>query len=221
MAIRPEPGLSATLAAGRAAGLDMEGWPLFELRALEWKPPDPASIDALLIGSANAIRFGGPGLVAFKEKPVHAVGEATAEAAREAGFTVASVGEGGLQKLLGRLATRPLRLLRLAGAEHVPLVSPEGILLETRIAYRSAPLPMPGEMAEMLKEGALVLLHSASAARHFAAECDRLALPREAIALAALGPRIAAAAGAGWARLRSAEVPRETALLALAVDMCH
>jgi len=221
VAIRPEPGLSATLAVGRAAGLEIAGWPLFEYRAQEWLPPDPAVIDALLIGSAAAIRLGGAGLAAFGGKPVHAVGEPTAEAARSAGFEVASVGEEGLQNLLGKLATRPLRLLRLAGAEHVPLVAPEGITLETRIAYESAPLPMPDEMAHELVQGALVLLHSAVAARHLADECSRLGVFRERISLAALAPRIAEAAGGGWADVRSAAAAREAVLLALARDMCH
>lgn len=219
--IRPEPALSTTLSEGRAAGLDIAGWPLFEYRALDWQAPEPAAIDGLLIGSAAAIRLGGPGLVGFKHKPVHAVGEATAETAREAGFSVAIVGEGGLQKLLGKLATHPQRLLRLAGAEHVPLIAPDGIELETRIAYELAALPMPEEMVAALSEGPVVLLHSAAAARHFAAECDRTGLARERITLAALGPRIAAAAGAGWAQARSAATPREAALLALARDMCH
>lgn len=221
IAIRAEPGLSATIAAGRAAGLEMAGRPLFEVRARDWQPPDPAQIDGLLIGSANAIRLGGPGLGAFRHKPVHAVGETTAQAAESAGFTVTSVGEGGLQKLLGRLATRPRRLLRVAGAEHIPLVPPEGIILETRIAYETVPLPMPRDVAAALHEPAVVLLHSAAAARHFAAECERLEIPRERLALAALGPRIAAAAGDGWVRVRWADVPREAALLALAWDMCH
>jgi uroporphyrinogen-III synthase len=221
VAIRPEPALSATLAEGRKAGLEIAGWPLFEYRPLAWQAPDPATIDGLLVGSASAIRLGGPALAAFFDKPVHAVGDATAAAAREAGFAVSTVGEGGLQKLLGRLATRSQRLLRIAGAEHIPLVAPDGIELETRIAYELAALPMPEAMAGTLREGAVVLLHSAAAARHFAAECDRAGLSRGGIALAALGPRIAAAAGAGWAEVRSAEMPREGALLALVRDMCH
>ena len=69
--------------------------------------------------------------------------------------------------------------------------------------------------------GGLVLLHSAAAARHFATECDRLAIHRGDIRLAALGQRIAEAAGAGWAALRSAAEPNEAALLALAREMCH
>jgi uroporphyrinogen-III synthase len=82
-------------------------------------------------------------------------------------------------------------------------------------------LPLPAPLAECLGEGALVLLHSAAAARHFAAECDRLGVARGAVGLAALGPRIAAAAGEGWHGVRAAGEPREAALLALAREMCQ
>jgi uroporphyrinogen-III synthase len=68
---------------------------------------------------------------------------------------------------------------------------------------------------------ALVLLHSAATARHFAAECDRLGLKRGAIALAVLSPRLAAAAGAGWAAVHVASRPDEAALLALARNLCQ
>ena len=67
----------------------------------------------------------------------------------------------------------------------------------------------------------VVLLHSAEAARHFAAEVDRLGLSRGRIALAAFAPRIAAAAGTGWAASRAARQPNDPALLALAREMCH
>lgn len=220
IAIRPEPGCSATIDAGRALGLAIEGHPLFEVRPLAWDPPPADEVDELLLGSANAVRRGGPELRAFRAMPVHAVGDATAAAAEAAGFTVASFGRGELQALLDTLAG-PLRLLRLTGAEHVPLAPPAGIELVTRIAYESLPLPLPTALAGKLGQGALVLLHSAAAARHLASECDRLAVPRGVVRLAALGSRIAAAAGEGWREVRSAAEPREAALLALALDMCH
>jgi uroporphyrinogen-III synthase len=220
IAIRPEPGCSATVEAGCEVGLTIEGWPLFEVRPLAWEPPPPDAIDALLLGSANAIRHGGAALDTFRSKPVYAVGEATAAGAEAAGFPVAATGQGGLQALLGALGG-PLRLLRVTGAEHVPLVPPKGVRIETRIAYESVPLPLLPELAERLCEGALVLLHSAAAARHFAAECDRRGVARRAVSVAALGPRIASAAGEGWGEVRSAGEPREAALLALAREMCH
>jgi uroporphyrinogen-III synthase len=220
IAIRPEPGCTATVEAGREIGLSIEGYPLFEVRPLAWKSPPPDEVDALLLGSANAVRHAGLQLDAFRSRPVYAVGEATAAAAEAAGFTVAMTGRGRLQALLDTLAG-PLRLLRVTGVEHVPLVPPAGVEVETRVAYESVPLPFSPELAKALGEGALVLLHSAAAARYFAAEADRCGIPRLAISLAALGPRIAAAAGEGWREVRSALEPREAALLALAREMCH
>ena len=220
VAIRPEPGLSATLERGQAMGLDMAGWPLFEIRPVAWDPPVPDTIDGVLLGSANALRHAGSGLARFRGKPAYAVGAATAEAARAAGFAVRVEGSGGLQQVLGGLP-RPLTLLRLAGAKRIPLVPPLGIVLDTRVTYESAELPMPPDMAGELRDGGLVLLHSGEAARHFAQEVSRLGLDRGRIALAALGPRIAQAAGSGWREVRTVDAPREAPLLALAQDMCQ
>ena len=219
-AIRPEPGCSATVARGREVGLEIEACPLFEVRPLAWDPPRPGPIDGLLLGSANAVRLAGPGLEAFREKPVLAVGGRTAAAARAAGLTVAATGRGGLQPLLATVRP-PRTLLRLAGEEHVGLSPPLGVVIETRIVYRSEPLTMPAAMADRLYGGAVLLLHSAASARHLAGECERLEIPRAALSLAALGPRIADVAGGGWRVVRSAAEPREAALLALAHDMCH
>jgi len=218
--IRPEPGGSATVAAGRELGLTIEAWPLFEIRPLAWDAPPADAIDGLLIGSANAIRQAGPALAAFRDKPVHAVGEATARAVEAAGFAVQTVGPGVLQPLVDGLHP-PLRLLRLTGAEHVPVTPPPGIEIETRVGYESAAMPLSEGAAAHLREGALVLVHSAVAARHFAAECDRVGIARGGIRLAALGPRIAAAAGEGWGEVRSAAEPSEAGVLSLARQMCH
>ena len=98
---------------------------------------------------------------------------------------------------------------------------PPGIAIETRIVYRVVPLPVPDGLGAPLRDGALVLLHSAAAARHFAAECDRIGVPRAAVALAALAPRVAEAAGSGWRECRAARAPNDAALLALVRDMCH
>ncbi|BBC72234.1 conserved hypothetical protein [Altererythrobacter sp. B11] len=220
IAIRPEPGCTATVEAGEAAGLAITGCPLFEIRPLPWSGPPAEQVDALLLGSANAIRHGSAALAAYRAKPVYAVGETTAAAAQSAGFPIAALGHGGLQTVLAGIAP-PLRLLRVAGAEHVTLQPPAGVGMETRIAYESVALPLPLALAERLRRGALVLLHSAAAARHFATECDRAAVSRSSVALAALGPRILQAAGSGWGKAQTAPEPKESALLALAHQMCH
>lgn len=219
LALRPEPGLAATLERAGAMGLAITGHALSEIRAVAWDCPDPAGIDGLLIGSANAILHGGPHLAKLRDKPVYAVGEATAAAARAAGFAIAMTGSGGLQGVLDAIAA-PCHLLRIAGEEHVPLTPPPGVTFAEVIAYRSVALPLDPAAALLGSGKALVLLHSAATARHFAAECDRLGLARAAIALAALGPRIAAAAGEGWGAVHTAATPDEGALLQLAFDLC-
>lgn len=220
LALRPEPGLTATLERARAGGLAITGCALSDIRPVAWECPDPARYDGLLIGSANAILHGGEHLARLAGKPVYAVGEATAEATRAAGFAVAMTGSGGLQGVLDALSG-PCHLLRIAGEEHVPLVPPLGVSFDTVIAYRSVTLPLDPAAPVLAGGEALVLLHSAATARHFAAECDRLGLARAAIALAALGPRIAAAAGAGWGAVHIAARPDEVALLALASHLCQ
>ncbi|KLE34988.1 uroporphyrinogen-III synthase [Aurantiacibacter luteus] len=220
-AIRPEPGLQATLQRGRDMGLAVLGRPLFEVVPLRWTPPPADRFDALLIGSANAVRHAGSALEAFVHLPVHAVGEATADAAREAGLTVAHVGTGGLQQVV-TAEKGDKRFLRLAGAEHVALKHPRRIAITVREVYDVRALPITGSDEVSLRVGdPIVLLHSAAAAAHFASECDRRGLDRGRIALACIGPRVAAAAGKGWKACRSAPQPDDAALLSLAENMCH
>jgi uroporphyrinogen-III synthase len=219
LALRPEPGLSATLEKARAMGLAITGHALSAIEPVAWECPDPAEFDGLLIGSANAFLHGGPNLQRLTNKPVYAVGEATAAAARDAGFRVAMTGSGGLQGVLDAIEP-PLHLLRIAGEEHIPLAAPASVTFDEVIAYRSVPLLLVPAAALLASGDALVLLHSAATARHFIEECDRLGLDRSVISLAALGPRIAAAAGTGWAAVHTAARPDETTLLELAFDLC-
>ncbi len=212
--IRPEPGSSATVTAAQKIGLKVQGFPLFKVVPRRWVPPPADTVDALLLGSANALRHGGENVARYVGKPAYVVGESTAEAALLAGLTIAASGMGGLQEVLNQ-ATHP-RLLRLAGEDHVALVPPSGITLIERIVYASQPQPMSAALAQILADPAAVLLHSAAAARHFTAECARLGIARDKFSLAAIGPRVAEAAGTGWGSLTSAALPSDHALLALA-----
>lgn len=220
LTIRAEPGAGATVTAAAALGLVVESCPLSAIRPLAWAMP-AGQFDGLLLGSANALRHGGPLVDNIGDKPVYAVGAATAAEARRRGFGVARSGDRGLQALLDALTGEELKLLRIAGREHVALNPPPGIEIETAIAYESRPLPLPAEVARRLGEGAVVVLHSVAAAHHFVAECGRLAVQRSAIRLAALSRRIAETAGEGWDEVLFAAEPNEAALLALARDMCH
>ena len=217
--IRPEPGCSATLVAARELGLEAHGFPLFRIISRSWEAPPASKIDALLLGSANALRCAGDDLARYAGRPAYVVGEATASAAEAAGFTIAASGKGGLQDVIGAITHK--RLLRLTGEEFMRLEIPPGITLIERIVYTSKARPMPAELAEMLASPAVVMLHSAAAARHFDAECKRLNLDRSQLTLAVIGPRVAEAAGPGWRMIGAAPEPSDHALLALAERLCQ
>lgn len=218
--IRPQPGAAATAGSAHALGLEARACPLFEVKPCTWQPPEPDTMDALLIGSANALRHAGPGLDPFRDKPAYCVGEATAAACRAAGLEVSATGQGGLQAVLDRIEA-PRRILRLAGEERVTLTPPTGVSLVERVVYASQPLPAGPDLIALLRSPCVVALHSAAAARHFAGECDRLGIARTAIALATIGPRVSEAAGPGWAHLAEAATPDDEALLACAAKLCQ
>jgi uroporphyrinogen-III synthase len=218
--LRPEPGWSASAAAARQLGLEIVGHPLFQAEPVAWEAPGGA-FDALLAGSAAVFRLGGPKLSRFTHLPVHAVGEVTAEAARAAGFAVTRTGAGGLQQLLDHSADQPLRYLRPGGEERVPLDLHPGQELVERAVYRLRPLPLSSALAELIERGEpIIAVHSAAAAAHFRAEIDRLGIERGMLFLVALGPRIAKAAGLGWAAVHIADRPDDAALLAKAAALC-
>jgi len=126
-----------------------------------------------------------------------------------------------MQAMLGELSAAHHRLLRLAGEERVALTPPKGVSVDERVVYASLPREMPPELIELLRSPAIVTLHSAEAARHLAAECVRHGIRRAPLRLAALSPRIVAAAGDGWGEVASIPYPDDTALLALARQMCQ
>jgi len=218
--LRPEPGNAATCTAARALGLEPCAAPLFATVPVDWPPPAPPLPDGLLIGSAAVFAHGGAGLADLRTVPVHAVGATTARAAMTAGFTVATTGSGGLQAVVDTVA--PGHYLRLAGEAHVPLVLPDEVRVDTTVVYAARPLPLAEAAVDLIRSQPVVaLLHSAEAARHFAAECTRLGLPRAQIALACLGARIAPAAGSGWRTLAVAAATDDQAVLSLARQMCQ
>ena len=219
---RPEPGLRVTLETAGASDLEALGCPLFEVEPVSWSAPPRDEFDALLIGSSNVFRHGGSGLDKLEGLPVYAVGEATAEGAREKGFMVTLTGKGGLQNVLDDLTGRDLAFLRLAGERRVPLSSPPGISIETRVVYRTRPIEMvPSVSKPMREEGGVALLHSGEAARRLGEECERLGIDRKTITIAALGPRIAGMAGPGWESVHTAPQPVDAELLALAKALCQ
>jgi uroporphyrinogen-III synthase len=169
--LRPEPGASATAESARAMGLETVAMPLFAIEPLEWQAPEASGFDGLLLTSANAVRHGGDRLNALRGLRVYAVGEATAEAARAAGFDIASSGEAGVERLLGSI-DGDLRLLHLCGEHRVAVEATQAITAVP--VYRSAELPGPGDLARLAGQTAAV--HSPRAGRRLAELVDQARL---------------------------------------------
>ncbi|UIP07873.1 uroporphyrinogen-III synthase [Erythrobacter sp. SDW2] len=218
--LRPEPGLTSTLVGAFGHGIPARGMPLAKVEPVAWKAP-AEPFDAILISSANAIRHGGKELDKVRHLPVLAVGGATAQAAREAGFRVDCVGEGGLQRLLDSLDDAPRRLLRLAGEAHLPVDSPASTTTVTVIAYAAHFLSLTPAQGELLEQGGVAMLHSGEMARHFAEQCEWLGIDKVKIALAVLAPRIAEMAGGGWNSVHIAPARSDAALLEMVAGLCQ
>lgn len=219
--LRPQPGATATAQELRAAGHDPLVCPLFAIEQVAWTPADPLAYDALLVGSANVFRHGGPALADLKNLPVYAVGGKTARMAHDLGFRVRGQGTGGLAALLPMLADDgQLHILRLAGEDHVDL-GDGGLIIDTRIVYRSAKLAMPDALRAALQAPSVVLLHSARATSHFAALVDASGLDRSIISLALFAPALVDAAGKRWAAVKVAGLPDDRALLDVATALCQ
>lgn len=212
LVLRPEPGASETAARARALGLDALSVPLFQVEPVAWQVPEASGFDALLLTSAHAVRHAGEGLMQLRGLPVHAVGEATASAARDAGFDIASSGDSGVDRLLGSIEG-DVRLLHLSGADTKPPDAPKQEITKV-VVYRAVPVDSPGlETAR----GAVALIHSPRAGRRFA----ELIADRSAVRIAAISEAAAEAAGEGWASVDTAERPTDEALLALAARLCN
>lgn len=212
--LRPEPGASASAAKAAALGLEAVAIPLFAVEPVEWTVPG-GSFDALLLTSANALRHGGSALARLRGLKAYAVGEATAAAARAAGFEVAAVGTGGVEELLAILPAGE-RLLHLAGAERR---ESGDVRVVAVTVYRSVAID-PGPALDAVR-GALVAVHSPRAGTRLSALVDAQGIGRGEVTLAAISAAAAAACGAGWRAVHVADAPADTALLALAARLCH
>lgn len=212
MILRPEPGASATVAGARAMGLDAFAMPLFAVEPVAWDAPDPSEFDALLLTSANALRHGGSGLEQLLGLPVYAVGQATADAARGAGFAIAGTGDAGVEALLSSIPGNA-RLLHLCGEHRTATAAAPAVPV-----YRSLELPPPEDLRGL--EGQVVAVHSPRAGWRLTELVDQAGIDRTSIRVAAISEAAAKAAGDGWAMCNAAETPDDPALLALAARLC-
>jgi uroporphyrinogen-III synthase len=211
--LRPEPGASATLQRARGEGLNAVAVPLFDVEPTDWELPEPSGFDGLLLTSANAVRHGGEQLQQLRGLKVYAVGSATADAAREAGFDIASTGDSGVERLLGSIEP-DVRLLHLAGENRKDAAQARQDI-RTITVYRSRPKDRV-DLREA--KGSLALIHSPRAGSRFAELVQ--GSDKSSIRIAAISREAAHASGSGWAIVEAAEASTDEALLALAKRLC-
>lgn len=211
--LRPEPGASATFGRAAELGLRPVRLPLFEIEPLPWSlPSDLGDFDGLLITSANALRQAGDGLGRLEALPVYAVGQASANSAREAGLRVAKVGPATVGGLF-RAIDPDLRLLHLAGEDRI---DPRRVWQKITVipVYRSRTIE---NVDTSPLEGSVALVHSPRAGGRLA----ELVGERSNIAVAAISAAAAEACGTGWEKVDAIGKPSDSALLALAARLCE
>lgn len=213
--LRPEPGASESGKRARGLGLDPVIVPLFEIMPVDWTAPNPAEFDALLLTSANAVRNAGAQLERVQRLPVHAVGEATAKAARAAGLRVTARGEGGVDALLASIPVES-RLLHLCGEDRREPQAPRQQIVAIPV-YRSRPRSPDGALSDIA--GSVAAVHSPRAAARLAGLVP--AAERASVRIAAISTAAAEAAGDGWACVAIAAAPEDGAVLALAASLCE
>jgi uroporphyrinogen-III synthase len=170
---------------------------------------------ALIFTSSNGVRAF-PDVRSARAKIVLAVGDATAEAARAAGFTDVRSAAGDVAALaaLAKAALDPAggKLIHIGGDHLAGDLSGQlaavGFNVERRVAYAAVTASaLPEAFSAPLD---IVLFHSPRAAEAFLA----LGAPGAAsLTAGCLSQAVAAAAGSGWRRLIVAPTPREEALL--------
>lgn len=226
---RPEPDNARTAAALQARGHTPLLAPL--LRVV----PVGAEIGAgpfaaVLITSANAVRAlaAHPARARVTALPALAVGEATAAAAREAGFASVEAADGDAASLVrlvrARFGADSAPLLYLAGADRAAdlgaALARDGIPVTLAVVYRALLQPLVADARAELAAGGidLVLHYSRRSARQYLAAAAEAGLLRQALHplhLCLAEPVAAVLREAGAGTVTVAARPDEAHLLSL------
>jgi uroporphyrinogen-III synthase len=225
---RPELAAERTAAALIARGHEVWKVPLMQV--------EPVAADlsghwgAVIVTSANAPAAiaDNPARDALRKLPLFAVGERSAQAAREAGFADVTSAGGDVRDLVRSLAARradaSAPLLYLAGEERaadlIGELAARGIAAELRVVYRAVTAPFPDELVAALEAGDVqaVLHFSKRSAENYLAGARAAGIAEQALAVRhyCLSAQVAEPLiAAGAKRVRVAPRPDEAALVEL------
>lgn len=211
---RARPGAARTAARLTALGFEPVVAPLLLIRTLPEAlntAPDRTTVVALAFTSPNGVAAFAALTPALRDRPVFAVGDATAGAAREAGFKNARSAAGDIHDLARLIAATPLDGLILAPGAREPAGDLPALLPDHDI--RRLPVYAAEETgAAPPAHFDAVLVHSPRAARALAATLTP-DLARNRLAVCISAAAAAPLAALGFAEIRTAEAPDETSIL--------
>ena len=219
LVLRPQPGCDETAARARSMGMSAISLPLFVVEPIAHETDGALAVDALLVTSANGARYGADVIAAFDDRPIFAVGHATADAVRAAGGRDVRMGGGDMAATIPLIIRACCKSVTHLCGEHVTAYDPQGLQVAPCPVYRSIERPAQAVQAGLAQAAPVVaLVHSERAAVRFGG----LVPPerRAQIAIAALSAKVAHACGGSWAARASAVSPDDAALLALAMKLC-
>lgn len=212
---RTQPSAQRSAVNWASAGFDPLIAPLLTVRGVERFDPISETAE-LIFTSANGVRFSGlKGEGARQQQRVYAIGDATALAAREAGFVKIVTSGGYWKTLIQTIENKEQSIVHISGlhvrGRIVDTLAASGFHAERRIVYRTDPVtewPIPST------EISAVALYSPMAA-HTLASLPRRDLTR--LTAYCLSPAVAEALGDLGDMLgdiRVAAEPTEAALIA-------
>jgi uroporphyrinogen-III synthase len=230
---RPQPDDEATAAALRARDFEVLKAPMLRFEPVAFQDDTDAAYGAVIVTSANALRGIEPHLKNSRllALPLFAVGERTADAARDAGFERVISADGdaaGLRDcVLASVKTKELKkaspLLYLAGADLARDLAGElgerGFTVVTHTTYRMAPVSsLPREICDAFAAHRIeaVLHYSRRSARAFlqAARAGGVEISALAIPQCCISAQVATVVrDAGATQVVVAATPDENALL--------
>lgn len=227
---RPQPGSAQTAAALKERGHEPITAPLFQIEILSEVDPDAGPWTAILLTSANAMR--GVADLARRDRwratPIFAVGDRTAQAARNHGFADVTSATGNVNDLVNLVAARispPARLLYLCGEERsgdlAGALRAKNFIVDVVAVYRMiAARTLPEPAASAIRDGVDGVFHfSRYSAEAFVKAASNAGLLEIALAKPVhycLSDQVAEPLrAAGAANIRIAARPDETSLLEL------
>jgi len=230
---RPHPDDETTAASLRARGFEVLQAPMLRFEPVAFQDDTDAAYGAVIVTSANALRGIEPHLENSRllALPLFAVGERTADAARDAGFEKVISADGdaaGLRDcVLASVKTKELKkaspLLYLAGADLARDLAGElgerGFTVVTHTTYRMAPVSsLPREICDAFAAHRIeaVLHYSRRSARAFlqAARAGGVEISALAIPQCCISAQVATVVrDAGATQVVVAATPDENALL--------